>query len=392
MKKFSTFILFCCVFFTFLSCEGLFPNNEKTKTETSAVTQNLSQSKGTNELQDSTFSNENVTMAFAKDSVTYSINSSNVANANSRGSTTNFIPSASFAYSYDSTNKTLEFQLQKVFENGIGTNYNAQVNEAKLQSLSIDNLIVNALTADSLYAGFLNYKDAAKTIVTEKVQKYAATQEALLEDYLTAKYNSVLSFVYDYDNETKLLKINEVFKNNLSDASSKFLYTNEDSVEVVLNDYDHLIPFSVSITSESETIIYIGVPKIEVSSTDSKKGTIKVDLFKYDGQTTAEETSTSFTETVNAIISELKDSAQTILAEFVFSEGKSSETLSDIIDESKIGLISIEFEYEITENSKLNLTPGLVPSVLSSAFTEGVSFTMDYTPVLAFNLELTKSE
>lgn len=388
MKK-AYFLLLSCIFII-LSCENLNKNNEK-ESPTSSVSNNLSSSVGENELDGGVFSNDDIALSFSEKSVTYSLNPESEVSEISRASSSDFNPLMEFAYSYNSEDKKLEFQVKKLFENGIASDYDAQVSEAKNQCLLIDDLIIQSLADDSIYAFFGEYKDSAKKIVLDKVKNYVSNQEALLEDYLVAKYNSVLTFDYDFDSSTNILNINEVFKNDLTDASSKFVYLSDDSsLKVVLNDYENLIPFSVSITSEDETIIYVGIPKFEFELEDDSWGTLKVDLFKYEGQTSAQESLNVYTEEVESIVSQITESATTIFTEMTLSYGQSSETLSSIIDDSNLGLISMEFDFHITNDSRLVLLPESVPEIFStiSAFNSG--FVMHYTPILAMNLELNK--
>lgn len=388
MKK-AYFLLLACIFII-LSCENLNKNNEN-EYPTSPVSNNLSSSVGENELDGGVFSNDDIVLSFSEKSVTYSLNPESEVSEISRASSFDFNPLMEFAYSYNSEDKKLEFQVKKLFENGIASDYDAQVSEAKNQCLLIDDLIIQSLSDDSVYAFFGEYKDLAKKIVLDKAKNYVSNQEALLEDYLVAKYNSVLTFDYDFDSSANILSINEVFKNDLTDASSKFVYLSDDSsLKIVLNDYENLIPFSVSITSGDETIIYVGIPKIEFELEDDSWGILKVDLFKYEGQTSAQESLNVYTEEVESIVSQITESAVTILTEMTLSQGKSSETLSNIIDDSNLGLISMEFDFNISSDSKLVLIPKSVPEIFSTIFTVDSEIVMDYSPILAMNLELNK--
>lgn len=202
--------------------------------------------------------------------------------------------------------------------------------------------------------------------ITKKIDNYYAEQEALLTEYLDSKYNSIIFFAYELNNE--LFTISEKFKDDLTDASSKFVYTNEDgNIEIILNDYDNLIPFSIKVDGNK----YIGVPEIDI--TNNK---ISIELYNKDINY----------EDIGANILESLESLESKISEVLLGNTTSDSFLSD----SGLLPISINFSYEVIsedENDYLKLKLENTPNGLELPDTE---FILTYTPVLADNLSLTE--
>lgn len=340
MKKMYKILLLSIITMAFLSC-----GNKNTP--------------NTSELDGKTFNNGEVQMQFNDGEVTYSLaNPSPTANA--RSALTNYTPSQKFTYEIDEVNKTIEFNLTQVWNENEPCDYETALNQAKAECEKIEDSLndLNKSITEALAA----VPEVAEEI-TKKIDNYYAEQEALLTEYLDSKYNSIIFFAYELNNE--LFKISEKFKDDLTDASSKFFYTNEDgNIEIILNDYDNLIPFSIKVDGNK----YIGVPEIDI--TNNK---ISIELYNKDINY----------EDIGANILE---SLQTKLSEVL----QGNTTADSFLSDSGLLPISINFSYEIISedgNSYLKLKLENTPNGLELPDTE---FTLTYTPVLAANLSLTE--
>ncbi len=187
MKKFISILLFFAVF-AFFGCEDVLNdfknagNNLKedlTDTVEDAhlgdtdVPDNKSTSEGTNELQGKTISDGTTKMEFANSYVTKSDDTQETANARS---VDHVAGKMDFTYSYNSNDKTLDFQLNQVWGSGFTTaqTYEKQIEKATETYQSITSKVVNSLSKDSLYDLFfqLNCGEAVKGIVVNKAKSY----------------------------------------------------------------------------------------------------------------------------------------------------------------------------------------------------------------------------
>lgn len=410
MKKFISILLFFAVF-AFFGCEDVLNdfknagnNLKEDLTDTvedahlgdTEVPDNKSTSEGTNELQGKTISDGTTKMTFANSYVTKSDDTPETANARS---VDHVAGKMDFTYSYNSNDKTLDFQLNQVWGSGFTTaqTYEKQIEKATETYQSITSKVVNSLSKDSLYDLFfqLNCGEAVKGIVVNKAKSYVEEQEKILSNYLEKKYNAVIKFGYAFDSEEAptTITLTEKFQGNLTDASSKFVYTStSDGITIVLNDYDHVTPFKIEVESEDDegnitTEIYVGVPSIE-------EDTITVSLLPYSGDvlTDAFAETTIPTKISNPIIKTLTDAIPVQGAKIIaeLQTNNDSATLKALIDES-IGSQELKATYKVedaTTNSpaKLVLSFTQVPDYLPNL--QNASITLTHTPLLGATYDI----
>lgn len=395
MKKFISILLFFAVF-AFFGCEDLVndvkgvidENAEEAYLGDTNVSNNKSTSEGTNELQGKTISDGTTKMKFANSYVTKSNDTPETANARS---VDHVAGKMDFTYSYNSYNKTLDFQLNQVWGSGFTTaqTYEKQIEKATETYQSITSKVVNSLSKDSLYDLFfqLNCGEAVKGIVVNKAKSYVEEQEKILSNYLEKKYNAVIKFGYAFDSEESptTITLTEKFQGDLTDASSKFVYTSN-GITIVLNDYDHVTPFKIEVESEDDegnitTEIYVGVPSIE-------EDTITVSLLPYSGDvlTDAFAETTIPTKISNPIIKTLTDAIPVQGAKIIteLQTNNDSATLKALIDES-IGSQELKATYEVEDATtdspaKLVLSFTQVPDYLPNL--QNASITLTHTPLL----------
>lgn len=396
MKKFISILLFFAVF-AFFGCEDLVndvkgvidENAEEAYLGDTNVSNNKSTSEGTNELQGKTISDGTTKMKFANSYVTKSDDTPETANARS---VDHVAGKMDFTYSYNSNDKTLDFQLNQVWGSGFTTaqTYEKQIEKATETYQSITSKVVNSLSKDDLYKSFLTLGESVKRIVVDKAKSYVEKQENILSDYLEKKYNAVIKFGYAFDSEEApaTITLTEKFQGNLTDASSKFVYTStSDGITIVLNDYDHVTPFKIEIESEDDegnitTEIYVGVPSIE-------EDTITVSLLPYSGDVLTD-TGAAIkipTKISEPIISNLTEAAVSGKAVDIITElqtNNDSATLKALIDES-IGSQELKATYEVEDATtdspaKLLLSFTQVPDYLPNL--QNASITLTHTPLL----------
>lgn len=396
MKKFISILLFFAVF-AFFGCEDLVndvkgvidENAEEAYLGDTNVSNNKSTSEGTNELQGKTISDGTTKMKFANSYVTKSDDTPETANARS---VDHVAGKMDFTYSYNSNDKTLDFQLNQVWGSGFTTaqTYEKQIKKATETYQSITDKVVNSLSKDDLYKSFLTLGESVKGIVVDKAKSYVEKQENILSDYLEKKYNAVIKFGYAFDSEEApaAITLTEKFQGNLTDASSKFVYTStSDGITIVLNDYDHVTPFKIEIESEDDegnitTEIYVGVPSIE-------EDTITVSLLPYSGDVLTD-TGAAIkipTKISEPIISNLTEAAVSGKAVDIITElqtNNDSATLKALIDES-IGSQELKATYNVEDATtdspaKLVLSFTQVPDYLSNL--QNASITLTHTPLL----------
>lgn len=423
MKKFISILLFFAVF-AFFGCEDVLNdfknagNNLKedlTDTVEDAhlgdtdVPDNKSTSEGTNELQGKTISDGTTKMEFANSYVTKSDDTPETANARS---VDHVAGKMDFTYSYNSNDKTLDFQLNQVWGSGFTTaqTYEKQIEKATETYQSITDKVLTELDKEKYYAAFsthpdlAQYKDGIKEIVKDEAVEYVKTQEDLLADYLESKYNAVIKFGYEFDSEEapSTITLKEKFQGDLTDASSKFIWS-QNGCTITLNDYDNVIPFKVELESENEdgevvTDIYVGVPKI--TKTNKTTGTIEVSLLPYSGDVLENGTliATSISTKVSSLVMDaITDLSLTTLAK-IFSELEASgnDSRSDTLElylyyvlgtpNASGNSFAFEATYEISEDN-LNLSITNIPDYMDGCF-DGNSITLTHTPLLGATYDI----
>ncbi|MBO5483256.1 MAG: hypothetical protein J5978_08035 [Spirochaetaceae bacterium] len=364
MRKIMFALIILSLSFFILGC----PQQPAENKDTPAVTNNLSPSSGENELSGKTFSYGTTSFEFGENTVKHSP-------TDSRAIT--FDQAQTFAYSFNTEEKKLEFQLAQTW--GVlpeAITYDEHIQWVKDQYKSIANSVIAGLD-DAIQIPSGGNVDLDKKItsqVTAKAKALLASQEELLADYLTSKYNAVINF--DYELTETELTLTESFNNNIADASSMFRYDNS-NLYIVLNDYNALYPFTIKIDEES----YIGIPSF--SNPQAINGTVEVLLYPFMGlpvdPTTLVSKSTAFianeettTEIVNELI--LKDT---------------SPALDSAID-AQIGAQKLKADFEVsTEGSTtLTLTITEVPEYLTGKIEENATFVLNHTPLLAATYSL----
>lgn len=404
MKKFISILLFFAVF-AFFGCDGMNSDNpddtdngSEEKYISSGVNNKLSESVGENELAGKTVRDEDTNMqfVFTDKTVTSSIVSS--ANKSARSSAESDFLKTTFNYSYNTSRKNLEFQLAGIWKDENAQevqNYSNQVTLAGLQYNLLSTALLALLNGDALYKSFedlgTEYVSKIKNSVTNKATEYVSTQKSILNDYLKSKYESVIHFNYELNEEVLILR--EQFKGDLTSASAKFVGKYGEAI-ITLNDYDNVIPFKVEVPNDEDGYdVYIGVPKVEVSTETT--GTITVDMFSYPGNMLE-----SSKDVIQNISSEIKESIQNTLIEIILSESleeikseldssNSSPIVDDAIDEA-IGSFKLKVSYAISGNT-LTFTFEVdgCPSFLTGASSSN-SFDLTYTPLLGATYDIVK--
>ena len=386
MKK----LLFILSLFTFLflGCDNLANSGEDVKgdgNDKPSIENNLPESKGTNELANKTFEDPNTKIRFSFSNSTVNTSSAPKASLSIVSSEEISSVGSKFNYSFDSTSdpKTLQFQLAGIFDddtNSAAQSYEEQVSMAGLQYDLLSTTLLALLNGDALYQSFASlgteYVSKIKNSVTSKANKYVSTQKSILNDYLKSKYESVIHFGYELTS-TQLI-LTEQFKGDLTSASAKFVGNYGDAI-ITLNDYDNVIPFKVEVPNDEDGYdVYIGVPKVEVSTETT--GTITVDMFSYPGNMLE-----SSRDVIQNISSEISDSVRDVLIEALESgeleSDPSNETLDDCVDKA-IGSFKLKVSYTISGNTlTFTFEADGCPSFLTGESSSNY-FNLTYTPLL----------
>lgn len=249
------------------------------KESNSDVSNNLSSSVGEDEVY-GTYSDGNSRIVFDNGNATIYTTGSAASTSVFARSAIPSSPKLKYYYSYNSEAKTLELQLAGIWNtNSMAIDYKAQVQAAEEKCAQICTLIKQGIDENTEFQNFCrtlnmlksDYGNTIMTLFKEKVDEYITNQQSLLKYYLQKKYNSVIKMTYSKNDNT--LTLSQIFQNDLSDASSEFIFTSEDA-RLLLNGYADLKPFSVTIGSEE----FVGIPVF-----DSSEETLSVDLYQYLG-------------------------------------------------------------------------------------------------------------
>lgn len=286
LKIFSFGLVLTSLFFV-TGCQN--NANSETIDEDEDVKNKLSESSGINEVSGKTYasSSNNSKVVFDDSSLTiYDTSSLESANLIRRATSSSDKKYSTYNYSYNSEDKTLELQLAKLWDsNEAAITYKNQVETVKTTLKNLASLIQAQFdtSKNDIYKTFIEslnkidvangtYGNTIATLITNKLDAYITKQESILDDYLQKKYNSTVKF--SYDNSNSKLALTQQFKNDLNDASSEF--TSSDAYKVILNGYDSLKPFSITLTSGEKSQEYVGVPSFS-------DGTMSVDLYEFIG-------------------------------------------------------------------------------------------------------------
>ena len=331
----------------------------------SSVTNNLNPSSGENELSGKNFSYGTTSFEFEENTVKHSP-------TDSRAIT--FDQAQTFAYSFNTEEKKLEFQLAQTW--GVlpeAITYDEHIQWVKDQYKSIANSVIAGLDENISEmiptTSPIDFAGKIKKQVTAKAQDLLASQEELLADYLTSKYNAVINF--DYELTETALTLTESFNNNLEDASSMFIYDSSDAY-IVLNDYNALYPFAIKVDGES----YIGIPSF--SNEQATNGTVEVLLYPFMGLPVAP---ANLVSKSTAFIAN-EETTTEIFNELILKD--TSPALDSAID-AQLGAQKLKASFEVsTEGSTtLTLTITEVPEYLTGKIEENATFVLNHTPLLA---------
>ena len=385
----------------FIGCEGLFSDNSKNDDDenSSSISNNLTESNGTNELAGKTFEDASIRFTFEDTTVKTSKSSNASSSMVARNSENDSIASSVFNYSFDSiaSPKTLQLQLAGIFDesNSEVESYDEQITTSKVKYDFLSTMLTSLLSGDALYSGLSelgdSYVSKIKSSVKGKASDYISTQKSILNDYLKSKYESVIHF--DYELTSANLILTEQFKGDLKSASAKFVGTFGDAI-ITLNDYDNVIPFKIEIPNEEgEYDVYIGLPKVEVA-TDTT-GKISADMFSYPVNMLE-----SSNDVLTNISEDISDSVRDTLIDILLTENldeiksefdsnNSSETVDNALNEV-IGSYKFEVTYTISGNDlnfvfEENGCPIFLQESENSNFMD-----LTYTPLLGATYNIVK--
>lgn len=368
MRKIMFALIILSLSFFILGCPQ--PDSGKEQPP-SSVTNNLSPSSGENELAGKNFSYGTTSFEFEENTVKHSPTTS------SRAIT--FDQAQTFAYSFNTEEKKLEFQLAQTW--GVlpeAITYDEHIQWVKDQYKSIANSVIVGLDENISEmiptTSPIDFTEKITSQVTAKAKALLASQEKLLADYLTSKYNAVINF--DYELTETELTLTESFNNNLADASSMFLYETS-NLYIVLNDYNALYPFAIKVDGES----YIGIPSF--SNEQATNGTVEVLLYPFMGLPVAP---ANLVSKSTAFIAN-EETTTEILNELILKD--TSPALDEAID-AQIGAQTLKADFEVsTENgTTLTLTITEVPEYLTGKIEENATFVLNHTPLLAATYNL----
>ncbi len=361
-----------------------------TETEEEPVKNNLPEPRGANELAGNTYSDENATYEFRTDTVKVteksetSIPSIPLLQLEQDGMVYN--------YSYDSEAGTLSLQLKHVVENGKVKSYEQELEEAQKDYDDAAEQISDAFADDSVYTGLESYGEATKKLAKEYVSKtiseYLENQKSLVNDYIEAKYNNVVTLAYTLTDSG--LSLVQQYGGSLSDVSAKFV-TDETTAEysVSLNDYQNLAPFFISAGESS----WSGVPQI--SSPEETTGTLTAELseasetpdFSDTDETTAFLTQriSEISASIVSLMESLQDSANLIK----LLSGDTSVLESSFGTPVSAGTFEADYTLDAANLAQpvLTLTVKSVPQALSEVFSKDMQIVMRYKPEINAQLE-----
>lgn len=400
--------LFCLAnLFFAVSCEPT-ENPEIPKDESQEISNNLSESKGTNEVSGKTYSSTSTGAKVYFEDSSMTIYSSatlspSSANTNMRAISSSDVKQATYNYSYNSEDKTLELQLANLWDsNAAAITYKTQVEKLKSTLKNLASLIQAQFdtSKNEPYKNFIDslnkidvtngtYGNTVATLITNKLNTYITNQETILEDYLQKKYNSTVKF--SYNNSDSKLALTQQFQKDLTDASSEF--TSSDSYKVVLNGYDSLKPFSITLTSGENSQEYVGVPSFSTSGTTT---TMSVDLYESLGENILSDdfdasrlATTKATELLYYVTPKPVTSNQAECAKLAL-EAKSDKTTTiegwiDEIFASKTLTATVTVDETTASEPKVTLTTTSDFSAQDEKFTlkSGTEINLSYSPILS---------
>lgn len=361
---------------------------QQNNSDSATVQNNLSESQGTDEVEGSYASSSGSVVFDDGQATVYSgeISSSRAAAA---------VKISTYNYSYNSEDKTIEIQLDSLWdENEAAIAYNDQVKAVKANCESLASTIKSKIGENDTLATFIStlnttkdtYGDTVLANIKTKAATYVDAQLENLNDYLESKYSSVIKMSYTITDGT--LKLCQQFQDDLTDASSEF--TSSDSYAVILNGYDSLKPFSITV-GETE---YVGVPVIDGSN-------LTVDLYEYPGDISdADELATIAAAKAVEICTYITEKYAELLTDTTEFTAFSAEllagkttTIDSWIDDI-FGSLTLKATVSVEDNV-LTLTTTQAFETPDATLASGTEITLNYYPVLSDyidNKELTALE
>ncbi len=364
--------------------------SESAPSEENPVSNNLSESKGDNEVQGTyKSSSTGASVTFAESSATIYSDSAPSGNVLAREATET--PQAKYNYSFDSETKTLELQLENLWDtNGAAIAYKTQVESVKSACENICSAIKSQLDSNESFSSFISslnqlkagYGDSVKTLLKTKLDDYIAKQQENLETYLKSKYNSVIKLGYELNEGT--LSLSQKFLNDLTDASSEF--KSSDSYNVILNGYDSLKPFSISLDGTE----FVGIPTF-ASDTE-----MQVDLYQFLGDVISENPSAIASEKAGSLIEYITGKFVGLTNEEKISLGLEAmsgktDTIGKWIDD-ELSALTLKTRVQVSTSGSpiltLTITDDFTDNVTGKTIAGGTSLVLNYSPVLSRSINV----
>ena len=415
MKKHLSFLasLLLVTSALFFACGGGEdnPNNSGNQTDPE-VTDNLPESKGSNEVE-GTYYNDNSKIVLSGSSMNVYYSPSSEAGQKlsafrAASEPSDAVLTSTYKYSWDQEAKTITVQLQNMWESGAAKTYSDQVKAIKSKYSEIKTALLESLKDSSgayqtaisnvnsaaTIIGNANYGTTVDNLIQTRLNSYLESQEKILDDYLAKKYNATIKFAYDISTDGQLT-FTQVYQDSLEDASANF-YTDTNSLAI--NDYENFKPFTITITSGEESNEYVGVPEFK---TENDVTTLSCDVMLF------KDVMSESSDTVVAYYAALATEPLTALLENVPSQEDLQNMISNpsSIDQSKLALYNeiknnqtttVEKEIDnafasltLTATASLNASdknkPVLTLTNLGNDTITKQTYTLNYKSIFDFN-------
>ncbi len=356
----------------FFACGGENnPDNPENPTEP-AVTDNLPESKGSNEVEGTYYNDTSkIVLSSSSMNVYYSQAGQKFSVFRAANEPVDAVLTSTYKYSWDQEAKTITVQLQNMWENGAAKTYSDQVQAIKSKYSEINTALLKSLkdstgayqsaissvNSAAAVIGNATYGTTVDNLIQTRLQSYLESQEKILDDYLAKKYNATIKFAYDISTDGQLT-LTQVYQDSLEDASANF-YTETNSLAI--NDYENFKPFTITITNGEESNEYVGVPEFK---TENNETTLSCDVMLF------KDVISESSDTIVAYYAALATEPLTALLENVPSQEDLQNMLSnpESIDQSKIALYN-----EVKDNKTTTIEKGIDSAFASLTLTASAS-------------------
>ncbi len=356
----------------FFACGGENnPDNPENTTEP-AVTDNLPESKGSNEVEGTYYNDTSkIVLSSSSMNVYYSQAGQKFSVFRAANEHVDAVLTSTYKYSWDQEAKTITVQLQNMWENGAAKTYSDQVQAIKSKYSEIKTALLKSLkdstgayqsTISSVNSaaaviGNATYGTTVDNLIQTRLQSYLESQEKILDDYLAKKYNATIKFAYNISTDGQLT-LTQVYQDSLEDASANF-YTETNSLAI--NDYENFKPFTITITNGEESNEYVGVPEFK---TENNETTLSCDVMLF------KDVISESSDTIVAYYAALATEPLTALLENVPSQEDLQNMLSnpESIDQSKIALYN-----EVKDNKTTTIEKEIDSAFASLTLTASAS-------------------